>query len=150
MTFTTTAHSTLMEGSQGEEVTYLQQLLNKKSRATIAVDGYFGEETKQMVQIYQRNHGLKVDGIIGSQTWSSLEGNQTASTATTHSTLMEGNEGEEVTYLQQLLNKKSRATIAVDGYFGSETKQMVQIYQQNHGLVVDGVVGPQTWSSLES
>jgi peptidoglycan hydrolase-like protein with peptidoglycan-binding domain len=139
-----------MEGSVGEEVIYLQQLLNQKGRATIAVDGYFGEETKQMVQIYQRNHGLKVDGIVGPQTWSSLEGNQTASAATTHPTLMEGNEGEEVTYLQQLLNKKSHATIAVDGYFGPSTKQMVQIYQRNHGLKVDGIVGPQTWSSLEA
>ena len=61
-----------MEGSQGEEVTYLQQLLNSKSHATIAVDGYFGEETKQMVQIYQRNHGLVVDGIVGQLSWSSL------------------------------------------------------------------------------
>lgn len=58
MTYTATAHSTLMEGSEGEEVIYLQQLLNQKGRATIAVDGYFGSETKQMVEIYQRNHGL--------------------------------------------------------------------------------------------
>jgi peptidoglycan hydrolase-like protein with peptidoglycan-binding domain len=152
MASTTTVHNTLMEGSVGEEVTYLQQLLNKKSHATIVVDGYFGEETKQMVQIYQRNHGLKVDGIVGEKTWSSLEGNQTASAAPTltKSTLMEGSVGDEVTYLQQLLNKKSRATIAVDGYFGSETKQMVQIYQQNYGLVVDGIVGEKTWNSLES
>ena len=150
MISTATAHSTLMEGSVGEEVTYLQQLLNSKSRATIPVDGYFGPSTKQMVEIYQRNHGLVVDGIVGAQTWSSLEGNQTASAAQsqTKSTLREGSVGEEVTYLQQLLNKKSRATIAVDGYFGEETKQMVQIYQRNHGLVVDGIVGPQTWSSL--
>ena len=96
-----------------------------------------------------------------------------ASAATTHPTLMSGSVGEEVTYLQQLLNKKSHATIAVDGYFGDETKQMVEIYQRNHGLVVDGyfgsetkqmveihqrnhelvvdgIVGSQTWSSLES
>jgi peptidoglycan hydrolase-like protein with peptidoglycan-binding domain len=73
MTSTATAKSTLMEGSFGEEVTYLQQLLNKKSHATIAVDGYFGPSTKQMVEIYQRNHGLKVDGLVGPQTWSSLE-----------------------------------------------------------------------------
>jgi g-D-glutamyl-meso-diaminopimelate peptidase len=63
---------------------------------------------------------------------------------------MEGSVGDEVTYLQQLLNKKSHATIAVDGDFGSETKQMVEIYQRNHGLIVDGIVGPQTWSSLEA
>ncbi|HEY9728766.1 MAG TPA: peptidoglycan-binding protein [Chroococcales cyanobacterium] len=147
-----TTHPTLMSGSVGEEVTYLQQLLNQKGRATIKVDGYFGDETKQMVEIYQRNHGLVVDGIVGQQTWSSLEGNQVASPAPTltHPTLMEGSSGDDVIYLQQLLNKKGRATIAVDGYFGSSTKQMVEIHQRNHELVVDGIVGPQTWSSLES
>jgi peptidoglycan hydrolase-like protein with peptidoglycan-binding domain len=152
MASTATAHSTLMSGSVGDEVTYLQQLLNKKSHATIAVDGYFGEETKQMVEIYQRNHGLEVDGIVGEKTWSSLEGNQAASDAptVTHPTLMSGSSGDDVIYLQQLLNKKGRATIAVDGYFGEETKQMVEIHQRNHELVVDGIVGPQTWSSLES
>jgi peptidoglycan hydrolase-like protein with peptidoglycan-binding domain len=71
-----------------------------------------------------------------------------ASAVTTHPTLMEGRVGDEVTYLQQLLNKKSRATIPVDGDFGPSTKQMVEIYQRNHGLVVDGIVGQQTWSSL--
>jgi len=152
MASTATAHSTLMSGSVGDEVTYLQQLLNQKSHATITVDGYFGEETKQMVEIYQRNHGLVVDGIVGEKTWSSLEGNRVASPALTltHPTLMSGSSGSDVTYLQQLLNKKSRATIAVDGYFGSETKQMVEIYQRNHELVVDGIVGEKTWSSLES
>jgi g-D-glutamyl-meso-diaminopimelate peptidase len=69
----TTTHPTLREGSSGDDVIYLQQLLNKKGRATITVDGYFGSETKQMVQIYQRNHGLEVDGIVGQKTWSSLE-----------------------------------------------------------------------------
>jgi peptidoglycan hydrolase-like protein with peptidoglycan-binding domain len=55
-----------------------------------------------------------------------------------------------LSYLQQRLNSKERATIAVDGYFGPETKEMVEIYQRHHGLVVDGIVGPQTWSSLEA
>ncbi len=73
-----------------------------------------------------------------------------ASTTNTHPTLKEGSRGDDVIYLQRLLNKKGRATIAVDGYFGPETKKMVEIYQTQHGLVVDGIVGPQTWSSLES
>jgi peptidoglycan hydrolase-like protein with peptidoglycan-binding domain len=79
-----------------------------------------------------------------------IQGETEMSSATSHPTLREGSSGDDVIYLQQLLNKKGRATIAVDGDFGSETKQMVEIYQRNHGLVVDGIVGPQTWSSLES
>jgi peptidoglycan hydrolase-like protein with peptidoglycan-binding domain len=40
--------------------------------------------------------------------------------------------------------------IAIDGYFGSGTKAAVECWQSIHGLTVDGVVGPQTWESLET
>jgi peptidoglycan hydrolase-like protein with peptidoglycan-binding domain len=79
-----------------------------------------------------------------------IQGETEMAGTTTHPTLMEGSSGDDVIYLQQLLNKKGRATIAVDGDFGAETKQMVEIYQRNHGLVVDGIVGQKTWNSLES
>lgn len=37
-----------------------------------------------------------------------------------------------------------------DGYFGSRTKSAVIHYQQKHGLVADGIVGPATWNSIQS
>jgi len=39
-------------------------------------------------------------------------------------------------------------TIAVDGYFGPQTDGVVRAYQASHGLLVDGVVGPQTHKAL--
>jgi peptidoglycan hydrolase-like protein with peptidoglycan-binding domain len=35
-----------------------------------------------------------------------------------------------------------------DGYFGSKTVQAVKNWQMDHGLVVDGVVGKNTWDSI--
>jgi peptidoglycan hydrolase-like protein with peptidoglycan-binding domain len=40
--------------------------------------------------------------------------------------------------------------IAVDGYYGSDTATAVECWQRGHKLSADGVVGPQTWESLES
>jgi peptidoglycan hydrolase-like protein with peptidoglycan-binding domain len=49
--------------------------------------------------------------------------------------------------LQYLLNAHG-ARVAVDGVFGSGTDAAVRAYQRTHGLLVDGVVGPATWSSI--
>jgi len=36
----------------------------------------------------------------------------------------------------------------VDGIFGHKTAAAVRSFQRSHGLVVDGVVGDQTWPAL--
>src|SRR5438270_3738463 len=38
--------------------------------------------------------------------------------------------------------------IGIDGYYGSQTANAVKCWQAGHGLSADGVVGPQTWTSL--
>ncbi|MDQ6782641.1 MAG: peptidoglycan-binding protein [Actinomycetota bacterium] len=62
-----------------------------------------------------------------------------------------GSSGEAVRALQRRLAergwRKSR-TITVDGDFGAETDGIVHDFQGNHGLEVDGDVGPITWMAL--
>ena len=36
----------------------------------------------------------------------------------------------------------------VDGSFGDETEKAIKKFQSDHGLVVDGIVGKNTWSKL--
>ncbi len=36
-------------------------------------------------------------------------------------------------------------TISVDGYFGPQSQRVCLAFQQEKGLAVDGIVGPQTW-----
>ena len=38
----------------------------------MAVDGIFGDETLEAVEAYQADHDLRVDGVVGSKTWSAL------------------------------------------------------------------------------
>jgi len=37
------------------------------------VDGKLGERTREAVRQFQKNHGLKADGVIGQQTWAELK-----------------------------------------------------------------------------
>ncbi|MEP7363470.1 MAG: peptidoglycan-binding domain-containing protein [Acidobacteriota bacterium] len=58
-----------------------------------------------------------------------------------------GSCGPAVSLLQQHL-KNYGCHVAVDGQFGPKTEAAVREYQQGHGLVADGIVGPKTWQAL--
>jgi hypothetical protein len=55
---------------------------------------------------------------------------------------------DDVKALQTDLNRFG-FSLQVDGSFGSETEAAVHQFQQDHGLLPDGIVGPQTWAALE-
>ncbi len=69
--------------------------------------------------------------------------------AMSQQTLHKGDRGAGVKALQNLL-AKAGYTVAVDGIFGAKTLEAVKAYQAYHGLTVDGVVGPKTWSALNN
>ncbi|MEO1264303.1 MAG: peptidoglycan-binding domain-containing protein [Pseudomonadota bacterium] len=56
---------------KGDDVTRLQQFLNANGYE-LEVDGNFGRGTREAVRDFQRKEGLKVDGIVGRQTWERL------------------------------------------------------------------------------
>lgn len=62
----------LAHDSQGGEVKTLQSILNGKANQGLTVDGDFGDKTDGAVRNWQRLFGLKVDGIVGPNTWSTL------------------------------------------------------------------------------
>lgn len=64
---------TLRRGSRGADVTYLQQRLTAKGYGVGKIDGYFGQKTLEAVKVFQAEHGLVVDGIVGAKTWTALE-----------------------------------------------------------------------------
>lgn len=50
---------------------------------------------------------------------------------------------------QDDLNTLGYKTGGLDGIFGSNTQIAVRNYQQNKGLAVDGIIGCNTWRSLQ-
>lgn len=67
-------YPTLRNGATGSFVGELQQRLVDLgySVGTVGVDGKFGKGTEGAVKEFQRNSGLKVDGIAGKATWAAL------------------------------------------------------------------------------
>ena len=65
----------IKRGSRGNYVCIAQDDLNTLGYRTGGLDGVFGEQTYSAVRRYQSSRGLSVDGIIGCNTWRSLQEN---------------------------------------------------------------------------
>ena len=70
----------LSYGSSGAYVRQLQSALNKYGYG-LDVDGGFGPKTQAAVRDYQTQNHLRVDGVVGNETWGSLANNVAASAA---------------------------------------------------------------------
>ncbi len=59
-----------------------------------------------------------------------------------------GSQGKEVTEIQNALKERGLFTGEATGYYGTKTQTAVKRFQQQKGLTVDGIAGPQTLSAL--
>lgn len=146
---------------QGTDVKVLQHLLNNLSgiiETPLVIDGYFGPKTEGAVKKFQEHFGLKVDGIVGPITFlffgqATKQFLPSGARQFGSRTLKKGRSGRDVWVLQNRLasTKMKYATaleIPADSKFGTKTQNAVKLFQKDHGLVVDGVVGSQTFYSL--
>ncbi|TYP72191.1 N-acetylmuramidase domain-containing protein [Aquimarina intermedia] len=62
-------------------------------------------------------------------------------------TLRYKSRGQDVYFLEEILSSLNYQ-IVVSNYFGKDTHNAVLDFQKTHKLVVDGIVGPKTWSKL--
>jgi peptidoglycan hydrolase-like protein with peptidoglycan-binding domain len=57
---------------------------------------------------------------------------------------------DDVRAVQRALNEAgARPELAVDGRYGPQTRAAIKVYQANHGLLPDGVVGELTRAALD-
>ena len=63
----------IKQGSRGAYVCIAQDNLNTLGYRTGGLDGVFGVQTRNATIQYQRKVGLDADGIIGCNTWRSLQ-----------------------------------------------------------------------------
>lgn len=62
--------------------------------------------------------------------------------------LRSGSSGDSVRWVQACVNELLGAGIAVDGQYGNQTIYAVKVFQQQNGLTVDGIVGPNTTNKM--
>ena len=109
------------------------------------IDGVFGATTEAAVKAFQQARGITADGIVGKITWINIdEANQS------EPVLQVGSTGLPVRRAQKRMSLVGYDVGGVDGRYGAATKGAVKKLQQLRGLAADGVVGPQTWSIIDS
>ncbi|HEV7535274.1 MAG TPA: peptidoglycan-binding protein [Acidimicrobiia bacterium] len=137
-------------GAEGEAVRDLQHRL-----ATLGFDtspaeaGMYEESTAAAVRAFQTARGLRVDGICGRQTWSSLveAGYRLGDRLLYHRTPML--RGDDVLELQEKLNALGFDAGRGDGIFGPHTADALRDFQRNVAAVNDGICGPESIAALE-
>jgi hypothetical protein len=77
-----TASNMIKLGMEGAEVRNIQQQLRKRNFMIAPATGYFGDVTEGAVKAFQRKAGLDSDGIIGTQTYDLLFGDNDITTTT--------------------------------------------------------------------
>ena len=166
----------LKEGDTGRDVELLQRRLNRISvnfpriPKIYPADGLFDVSTTNAVKEFQKIFGLTEDGLVGKNTWYSIqstynavkrlyelnsEGLKLADLSTEYpSELSEGIEGDGVLVLQYYLDYIANyvptvRTVTIDGSFGPVTKEAVISFQRTYGLPITGVVNRLTWNKIQ-
>lgn len=68
---------TLQQGSQGEDVKYVQAMLVVMNYDGVVVDGDFGQATEAALMRWQKNHSLTQTGVVDADTLQQLEAAET-------------------------------------------------------------------------
>jgi peptidoglycan hydrolase-like protein with peptidoglycan-binding domain len=137
-----TAPPVLYPWDVGPAIARMQELLCAHG-FSLRVDGDFGWRTEAAVKVFQRRHGIRVDGIVGPETWGTL----IATVKPGARLLRQGYSGADVYELQGLLQVNGYL-IKRNGLFDSETKAAVITFQQQHHLRDDGLVDAVVWALL--
>jgi N-acetylmuramoyl-L-alanine amidase len=137
-------------GDRGPEIADIQSKLLSLGASVegIECDGTFGSSTEAAVRWFQRERHLRVDGLVGPDTWEQLveAGWQLGDRTLYHRAPMF--RGDDVRELQRMLNALGFDSGKEDGFYGPRTDAALRLFQRNVGDEPDGIVGPHTLSVL--
>ena len=133
------------------------------------IDGVFDTETRQAVEMFQKNRGLPVTGEADRVTWDAIFAEYLRSVAATAKPnavdiffrrpvptfIRIGDGGFHVAAIQYMLNEVflfygDTLQISTDGGYGQQTADGVRKFQRYVALPVTGEVDIETWNRLTS
>jgi peptidoglycan hydrolase-like protein with peptidoglycan-binding domain len=146
----------------------LQRYLLELSYATaelshIAVDGIYGEETRQAVSRFQERSGLPITGQADPRTWEEIYRQFYAAreARTARPILLPAKSlplalharGSEVMLLQTVLSAlrehiQEIPPLGQSGHFNTETQRALRAYQIHRRLPPSGILDDETWAML--
>ena len=133
------------EKDDNNYVAQFQKWLNENYNAKLVIDGKCGPKTKsaavkalQTICNRKNNAGLSVDGDFGPKTKAACK----------KLNIKKGDKGDAVYILQGLLYGKGYDPKGFDGKFGPGCDEASTKFQAANKLVVDGIVGSNTWNVL--
>ena len=143
-------YTTLQWGDTGTAVKKLQEALKNRGYYSGKIDSTFGSGVYAAVKAFQKQYGLKADGIAGPATQNLLF-NTSASSSDTSTSLQKGSSGTEVRNLQYVLAELGYYDGSINGEYGHTTADAVRAFQINNDISpVDGVAGPKTLKVIYS
>ena len=160
----------LKPGDKSDYVTFLQHYLRTfatfyEKAPPVKLTRVFDEPTRRAVVDLQESTGLKVDGIVGPQTWEMIQriyrgitrefppqfrhpyeprfpGTVTASSPPGVIRIVQY-------YLRRIAeDDENIPLVEADGVFGPETREAIMAFQKAEGLPVTGTVPPPAWFAL--
>lgn len=140
----------LRHGSRGEAVRDLQARLVALGHDLGPDDpGDFADGTGASVRAFQEARGLRVDGVVGRQTWNTLVESGFALGDRLLYFRRPMLRGDDIAVLQRRLNALGFDAGREDGILGEESYEALVEFQRASGLRPDGICGPTTLASLE-
>ncbi|MBQ7139112.1 MAG: peptidoglycan-binding protein [Clostridia bacterium] len=137
-------YTTLKWGATGADVKKLQQALKNRGYYSGKIDSTFGSGVYAAVKAFQKQYGLKVDGVAGPATQILLYGS-TESSVNTSTSLKKGSSGTAVRNLQYVLYELGYYDGKINGEYDNATADAVRAFQINNDITpVDGVAGSKT------